>query len=223
MAGYSPLNSYLDGNGIAATSGRDIQHITIVNNTIDDEPGGGIAIIHGNHILISNNEVYDNAHWSAYGASGISVANANNFDNDPGQNIVITHNVSINNRELVPEYRTGRITDGEGIILDTNPDYAGGFLVQDNTTYGNSGPGIEAYLSASAIITQNNAGGNLTNPDLASEGEIYINQSINAIVTNNSTTIPEPGTWTMLLIGFGGLCYMFHRHGRKHKMSLAAV
>ena len=72
---------------------------------------------------ILNNNVHDNAHWSAYGASGISIAASVNFDNGPGPHIIVTGNTSVNNAELVPEYRANAITDGEGIILDSNWGY----------------------------------------------------------------------------------------------------
>ena len=121
--------------------------------------------------------MHDNAHWSAYGQSGISIAASVNFDNAPGPHIIVSGNTSVNNAELVPEYRANAITDGEGIILDSNHGYTGGFLVQNNTTHGNSGPGIEALGSDNAVITGNTTTGDLTNPNLASEGEIFNNQS----------------------------------------------
>jgi parallel beta-helix repeat protein len=146
MAGYSPGNADLNGNGIAATSGKFVHHIVIENNTIYNEPGGGIAISNGDYLQILNNNVHDNAHWSAYGASGITVAASRNFDNGPRPHIIISGNTSVNNSELVPEYRTGKITDGNGIILDSNSGYTGGFLVQNNTTHGNSGAGIGRFF-----------------------------------------------------------------------------
>ena len=192
MAGYSTGNPDLDGNGIAATSGKLIHHIIIENNTIYNEPGGGIGINNGDYLQILNNNVHDNAHWSAYGASGISIGASQNFDNGPGPHIIITGNTSVNNAELVPEYRANAITDGEGIILDSNSGYTGGFLVQNNTTHGNSGPGIESFHSDNAVITGNTATGDLTNPNLVSEGEIFINQSNNNTVSNNITTAAPP-------------------------------
>ena len=192
MAGYSTGNPDLDGNAIAATSGKLIHHIIIENNTIYNEPGAGIGINNGDYLQILNNNVHDNAHWSAYGASGISIGASQNFDNGPGPHIIITGNTSVNNAELVPEYRANAITDGEGIILDSNSGYTGGFLVQNNTTHGNSGPGIESFHSDNAVITGNTATGDLTNPNLVSEGEIFINQSNNNTVSNNITTAAPP-------------------------------
>jgi len=197
MAGYGNVN--LDGNGIAATSGVPIHNIIIENNTIYNEPGAGIGINNGDYIQILNNNVHDNAHWSAYGASGIMIGASVNFDTNPGVHDIISGNISYNNQELVPEYRAGAITDGEGIILDTNSGFVGQILVQGNTTYGNSGPGIESFLTDNAIITGNTAYGNLTYAPLANEGQIFINQSNNNTVTNNSTTSTPPPPTPVIL------------------------
>lgn len=196
LANASTGNASLDGNGIIVVSpdGSYVPtHITIENNTVYNEPGGGIIANDADYVQILNNVVHDNAHWSVYGNSGISIGSAKNSDTLPGPHIVIQGNVSYNNTELVPEYRAGAITDGEGIILDTNPNYTGGFLVQGNTIYGNSGPGIESFLSDNATITGNTLGGNLTYAALASEGEIFIIQSKNNIVSNNTVTTTPPG------------------------------
>ena len=136
--------------------------------------------------------MHDNAHWSAFGQSGISIFESVNFDNGPGPHMIIEGNTSVNNAELVPEYRANAITDGEGIILDTNPGYTGGWLVQNNITHGNSGPGIEVLDTSNVVITGNTTTGDLTYAPLASEGEIFNNQSNNVTVTNNLTNVPPP-------------------------------
>jgi hypothetical protein len=191
-AGYSTGNPDLDGNGIAATSGTLVHNLIIENNTVYNEPGGGIIINSGDYLQILNNNVHDNAHWSAYGTSGISIGASENFDNGAGPHIIISDNTSVNNANLVPEYRAGAITDGEGIILDSNSGYTGGFLIQNNTTHGSSGPGIESFESDNAVITGNTATGDLTNAGLVSEGEIFINQSSGNTVTGNITAAAPP-------------------------------
>ncbi len=86
--------------------------------------------------------------------------------------------------------RSVTITDGEGIILDTNTGFTGEILVQGNTTYGNSGAGIESFLTNNAVINGNTAYANLTNPLAASDGEVFINSSTNDVVTDNITVGP---------------------------------
>ena len=177
----------------SAGGGQVPNHITIQNNTVYDEPGGGIGTIGADYIQILNNTVHDNAHWSAYGNSGISIASSANSDTKSGVHDIISGNTSYDNTELVPYYWTGTITDGEGIILDTNTGFTGEILVQGNTTYGNSGAGIESFLTDNAVITNNVSYGNLTNPAAAGDGQIFINQSTNNTVTNNTTIAPGGG------------------------------
>src|SRR5579871_1321039 len=155
-AGYSTGNANLDGNGIAVNPSSSVplpNHITIENNTVYNEPGGGIYTVGADYVQILNNTVHDNAHWSAYGNSGISVYKSVNSDTKAGAHDIISGNVSYNNAQLVPSAGVGTVTDGEGIILDTNTNYTGQILVQNNTTYNNGGPGIESYLTANAVIS----------------------------------------------------------------------
>jgi parallel beta-helix repeat protein len=195
LAGYGTGNANLDGNGIYIGPSSSVplpNHITIENNTVYNQPGGGIGSDGADYLQILNNVVHDNAHWSAYGNSGITVNTSNNLDTNPGAHIIVSGNTSYNNAELVPEYRAGKITDGEGIFLDSNSGYTGGFLVQNNTVYGNGGPGIESFLSDNATITGNTVYGNNTNNNngAATDG-IFIYQSNNNSVSNNITTAPE--------------------------------
>ena len=193
LAQYSTSNANVDGNGIVVESaggGQVPNHITIQNNTVYDEPGGGIGVIGADYVQILNNTVHDNAHWSAYGNSGISIASSVNSDTKSGVHDIISGNTSYNNTELVPFFAVGTITDGEGIILDTNTGFTGEILVQGNTTYGNSGAGIESFLTNNAVINGNTSYANLTNPLAASDGQIFINSSTNDVVTNNTTVSP---------------------------------
>ena len=195
LAGYSTGNAALDGNGIIVKPSSSVplpNHIRIANNTVYNEPGGGIGSDGADYLQILNNVVHDNAHWSAYGNSGITVNTSKNLDTNPGAHSIISGNVVFNNAELVPEYRAGKITDGEGINLDTNSGYTGQILVQNNTVYGNGGPGIESFLTDNAVITGNTVYGNNTqHTQAASVAEIFINQSNNNTVANNITTAPE--------------------------------
>jgi large repetitive protein len=196
LAGYSTGNVNLNGNGITVSSpGNGVvpNHIIIENNTVYNEPGGGIGTLGADYVQILNNVVHDNAHWSAYGTSGISVAASVNSDTNAGVHDIISGNISFNNTQLVPSNGVGRITDGEGIILDSNQGYTGQILIQNNTTYGNSGPGIESFLTNNVTITGNTAYRNVTDSGLAASGEtqILINQSNNNSVTNNVTTDPN--------------------------------
>ena len=194
LAEYSSGNPNLDGNGIAVTSpGNGVvpNHITIENNTVYDEPGAGVYTQGADYLQVLNNVVYDNAHWSAWGTSGISIGISANSDTNAGVHDIISGNLIFDNAQLVPTTGGNTITDGEGIILDTNPGFVGKILVENNKVFGNGSSGIESFLTNNAVITGNTVFGNNTeNVQAASVAEIFINQSNNNTVTNNTTTGP---------------------------------
>jgi parallel beta-helix repeat protein len=194
LAGYSTGSSSLDGNGIGVNPGSGASlpnHITIEDNTVYNEPGGGIYTEGADYVQILNNVVHNNANWSAFGNSGISISNSANSDTQSGVHDIISGNLVYDNAQLVPTNGAGGITDGEGIILDTNPNYTSEMLVENNTVYGNGGPGVESFLTNGAVITGNTVYGNDTQSTQAqSVAEIFINQS-NDTVTNNDTANPN--------------------------------
>jgi parallel beta-helix repeat protein len=196
LAGYSTGNANLDGNGISVNTSSSVplpNHITIENNTVYNEPGNGIDTLGADYVQILNNVVHNNANWSPYGNSGISVYGSKNLDTNSGPHIVISGNLSYDNAQLVPTNYSSTITDGEGIILDTNTGYTGGFLVQNNTVYGNGGPGVETFQTSGATITGNTIYGNNTgNVQAASNSQIFINYSSNITATDN--TLGNGGT-----------------------------
>ena len=77
--------------------------------------------------------MYDNAHWSAYGNSGISISTSASSDTNAGVHDIISGNLVFGNAQEVPTTGGSTITDGEGIILDTNPRFTGEILVENNT------------------------------------------------------------------------------------------
>jgi parallel beta-helix repeat protein len=195
LAGYSAGSSSLDGNGIAInpTGGVPLpNHITIEDNTVYNEPGGGIYTEGADYVQILNNVVHNNANWSVFGNSGISISTSANSDTASGVHDIISGNLVYDNAQLVPTNGAGVVTDGEGIILDTNPNYTGQILVENNTVYSNGGPGIESFLTDTATITGNTVYGNDTqNTQAQSVAEIFINQSPGDTVTDNDTSNPN--------------------------------
>ncbi len=192
-ADQNPYDPIFNGNGIVTgptNGGAAPNHIVIENNTVFNEPGGGIGVIGSDYVQILNNVVHNNSNWSSYDTSGISVAASVNSDTNAGVHDIISGNTAYANIDLIPGIYSGTITDGEGIILDTNPNYVGVIEVEGNLTYGNSGPGIEDFKTNNAVITGNTSYGNLLNPADAGEGQILINQSTGSQVYNNVTTAP---------------------------------
>jgi parallel beta-helix repeat protein len=186
-----------DGIDIQAGSGGSNPHNVIVeDNTVRNQPGGGIVSMDADYVQILNNVTYDNAKYSPYAASGISLGFSKNYNTAPGVHDTISGNISYDNTELVPFHVTGTITDGEGIIVDSNNlnGYTGKIIVENNTAYGNSGPGIEDFDSNNVTITGNTAYQDTTNARLASEGQISISESSGSTSTSNKTTAPTSST-----------------------------
>ena len=120
------------------------------------------------------------------------------------QHIIISGNLVYGNAELVPEYRAGAITDGNGITLDNNPGYNGGFLIQNNTVYNNGGSGIlTTGQSNNDTITGNTVYNNDTS-NIRSPGDeqIFNNGSSNVTITNNITTAPPAGPTVPFISSF---------------------
>ncbi|MEO1448383.1 MAG: right-handed parallel beta-helix repeat-containing protein, partial [Bacteroidota bacterium] len=161
--GCNDLNSspdgFFNGNGIAS-DGRFAgpnHHITIRNCRIHDCAGVGISAIHTDYVLVENCEVYNNAWYSIYGTSGISLYQPWNFDSSNSIRNIIRNNLVYGNRMFVPWIDAPcAITDGNGIIVDdgrntqngsTNGIYLGYTLIENNIVYENGGRGIHVFES----------------------------------------------------------------------------
>jgi len=146
-------------------------------------PGGGIGTTFADYVTISGNTVYGNAFYSAFGNSGISLFA--NFDSNPADTatkykMVVEGNTVYANEELVPVFGSKplAITDGEGIIIDsnknsayvgaglTNSAYAGRTLVANNVVFNNGSDAIEVFQSAHVDVVNNSTYANVTNPPL---------------------------------------------------------
>ena len=106
-------------------------HIVIRNCTVCKCAGGGITGIEMDYFTVENCKVYNNAWFMRYAGSGITTLNSWAYDHEPGYHVIIRNNLVWNNRCLVPWGKTGRLSDGNGILLDvtdprtpdlTNPD-----------------------------------------------------------------------------------------------------
>ncbi len=107
-------------------------HITIRNNVVSQMPGGGITALEADHITIEDNLVFDNAWFMRYAGSGITLLNNWTFDDAPGYHVVIQRNKVWNNKTLVPWERTGKLSDGNGILLDVTETDSGAGATNPN-------------------------------------------------------------------------------------------
>ena len=176
-ANYPQFN----GNCITAdnrtTTGNHPNHLSILNNTVSN-CGAGIGFNGVDYITISGNTVFNCAWYGAYGTSAISLLASYNTDNSTGYKNYITGNKIYNNYELIPYHVTNplKITDGEGIIIDTNMNssaagsgiaysaYTGRTLIANNVIYANGSSAIEVFQSSHVDIVNNSTYGNVHTP-----------------------------------------------------------
>lgn len=93
-------------------------HVTIRNCVVSQCPGGGITAIEADYFTIEDCKVSDNGWFMRYAGSGITALHDWAFDEAPGYHVVIQRNYVWNNKTLVPWERTGKLSDGNGILLD---------------------------------------------------------------------------------------------------------
>ncbi len=189
------LNPLTNGNCInvdGRINGR-VHHIRILNNKVHDCGGAGIAATQSDYVRVDNNVVFNNAWYSVYGNSGISMLNNWNYDSNRGYKMFVTNNKSYNNRMYIPWLAVGKITDGNGIIIDSLRNnqknlklspYTGRTLVKNNLTFNNGGSGIHTFLSDHVDIVNNTAVLNNQSPEIK-DGQIFANKSSDVKILRN--------------------------------------
>ncbi|MEH2247211.1 right-handed parallel beta-helix repeat-containing protein [Nostoc sp.] len=184
---YNQSNPLTNGNCITI-DGRNghTHHIRILNNKVHDCGGAGISAIQSDYVTVDNNEVFNNAWYSVFGASGISLLSTWNYDNSQNYKMFITANKVYNNQMLVPWIENGKYQDGNGIIVDRsrNNGYRGRTLIANNISYKNGGSGIHTYESDHVDIVNNTV--YLNNQTAGIDyGQIMSNHSGDIKVFNN--------------------------------------
>jgi parallel beta-helix repeat protein len=187
---YNRLNPLTNGNCIYVKGKNNAvtHNINIIGNKVHSCGGAGIGIEESDYVKVDNNEVYNNAWYSVYGSSGISLLQARSIDNRSDKyKMFITNNRVYNNRMYIPWYVSGKIEDGQGIIVDKfrNNQYQGRTLIANNISYKNGASGIHMYASDNIDIVNNTAYMNKQTPEVARYGEITINNTANINAFNN--------------------------------------
>ncbi len=204
-------NPKYNGNCIAVngnrTTGPYPHHIRILNNTVSECPGAGIGTVAADYLTISGNTVFDTSYYSPYGCSGISTLvdyDTNPSDQATPYKIVISNNVIYGNQEFIPVLSAGLITDGEGIIIDSNHDhdydpkipyaaYTGRTLVANNVVFNNGSSAIEVFQSSHVDVVNNSTYGNIITPlgqsaaiaNVSGRGEMNLGHISDVHVYNN--------------------------------------
>ncbi|MEH2079072.1 MAG: right-handed parallel beta-helix repeat-containing protein [Nostoc sp.] len=183
-----PSNPLTDGNCISIGEDKSHpHHINILNNKVHDCGGAGISAIQTDYVKVDNNTVFNNAWYTVNGSSGISMLDNWSSDNNQGYKIFVTNNKSYNNRMYIPWIVVGKISDGNGIIVDISKGYRGRILIANNITYKNGGSGIHAHDSQHIDIINNTAYLNQQSPEVQKKGkgEIYAGYSSDVKIFNN--------------------------------------
>lgn len=169
-------------------------HVIVRNCVVHDFPGGGVGAGKSDYVTFDNNIIYNNAWYSMYANSGISVLGVIDIDdNTTDYKIVVTNNTVYNNHGKIPWASTSdfRYSDGNGIIMDVNDgksqntySYQGRTLVANNVTYFNGGSGIHAFHARNIDIINNTAYHNEQRYK-DGYGEIYSHEGENNRIINN--------------------------------------
>ncbi|WP_223280034.1 right-handed parallel beta-helix repeat-containing protein [Nostoc sp. PA-18-2419] len=163
-------------------------HVRILNSKLHDCGAGGISAIETDYLTVDGNEVFNNAWYSPFGGSGISMLRNWNYGNDNSQKYrnIITRNKVYRNQMYVPWIFNGKIQDGNGIIFDRlrESGYQGSSLVANNVVYLNGGGGIHSFRSDKLDIIHNTSYLNNQSPGIP-YGNVSLNDVRNANVLNN--------------------------------------
>lgn len=185
-------------NGISIGQKKDADpvphHVIVRNCMIHDFPGGGLAASKADYVTFDNNVVYNNAWYSMYANSGVSVLGVIDIDkNITDYKIIVKNNTVYNNHTKIPWASTAdfRYSDGNGIIMDVNDgktqntfSYQGRTLVANNVTYLNGGSGIHAFHARNIDILNNTAYHNAQRYQ-DEYGEIFSQSGENNRIMNN--------------------------------------
>ena len=190
-----------NGNGLSVDgrfSANKPHHIRIADNEVLQCPGGGISVIHADYVQVENNHAHNNCHWMIYAGSGISVYQPFNFDlTTGGHKMLVRGNHTHHNYCTQPWVATGKLSDGNGIIVDDtqnhqnksiNGVYHGGLLIQGNLSHDNGGSGMHSYASDNVDFINNTVVNNNTVMDY---GQLSVTQCGHVRVLNNILVAPK--------------------------------
>ncbi len=200
---YNPENPITNSSGIYISpsySGFEKEkgyshHIVISENKVRNFTATGIGAEKADYVTIEKNIVSGNSWYSPLGTSGIGVIYNRNTDNNTNDyKFIIKDNVVSDNQNLIPWLVTGKIAEGNGIILDSTDGknshdkyitevYTGKTLVANNTVYNNGSSGISAYRYSNVDIVNNTTYENARNTDPG--GEIAVGKANNVRVYDN--------------------------------------
>ena len=215
-----------NGNCVAAdgrqgTSTVRPNHLRILNNIISECGGGGVAAIMSDYVTISGNTIYNASWYSIYGTSPISTLEDWNSDSSTDYKMIVTGNRIFGSQEFIPWISAGKITDGEGIIIDSTRNsayqstipiapYTGRTLVANNVIYSNGSSAIEVFESDHVDVVNNSSYQDILTPVLTGRGEMNMSNTSDVNVINNifysaagqNPVAVAPGTTSSVVLNY---------------------
>ncbi len=137
--GFITQNFGLAGISVA------LDHVKILNNTSRWNGRGGVEIVFCNHVLVEDNEAYENC-------KGIGFSQGFTAYGVFGKEIYFKNNISHDNYDGADPRHCG--TDGSGFILDTCPPQGGAVFV-NNVAYRNMGSGFGVFQASNGYFINN--------------------------------------------------------------------
>lgn len=183
-----------NGNGIGGgqvRGGLPSHHLRVADCIAEYNPGGGIGFSNSDWVAIENNISRFNCWYTIYATSGFGSLGTANFDTTSNvYKTLFRNNRASWNRTYVQWKHIGKVSDGNGIIVDSivmptqNAAYLGRTLVQNNVSTYNGGSGIHAFKAHQLDIVNNTAFMNGASPELR-WGQIFLQRTNDARVFNN--------------------------------------
>ncbi|MBC7809275.1 MAG: right-handed parallel beta-helix repeat-containing protein [Akkermansiaceae bacterium] len=190
-----------NGNGIGGGGGSETyvpHHLRFADNLVEYCTGAGIGMGDADWVTVENNIIRNNCWYMIYAGSGISVLGTANFDSaDNVYKTLVRNNITSGNRCYMPWGKVKKISDGNGIIVDStwvpkdNRAYKGRTLIQNNVSFNNGGSGIHAFRAHRVDIINNTAYYNGASPEL-NWGQIFV-QITDDMKMMNNILVSRPG------------------------------
>ena len=208
-------------NGRGKKPDEKPHHLIVRNCEVAKCPGGGITGIETDYLTVEDCRIYENAWFMRYGGSGISTLNNWAHDDAPGYHTIIQRNYVWNNKTMVPWEQIGKLSDGNGIILDvtdqeqaqgaTNPN-ADAVVKPDSTKPTPAAKPKRPEWKGRALVANNvsafNGGSGIHtfrtrhvdiinnttywNGGIVGYPELFANRSTDVVIMNN-IIVPRPG------------------------------
>ncbi|MGL4175275.1 MAG: right-handed parallel beta-helix repeat-containing protein [Dermatophilaceae bacterium] len=156
-------NTTYTSSGIASypSGGKVPHHLIIRNNEVYDNPGSGIFSNGSDYVRIEDNVVHGNSNYSPYATSGISYYQSTAIDNSTDVKMWVRRNISYANENKVPFWYSDSnpaertISDGNGIIVDDARHSQTG----DDDPGGGGDPYVGAFLIENNVVHGNGGRG----------------------------------------------------------------